>query len=252
MADVPKGGDLMPLLDHFRPPLASRRHWESFHSGWAYEMARWLNRTLIPAGYLAEPVVTLGTQLQVDVAAFDEREEPTRPNDSAGGTATALQTWAPPDTALTMPAIFPDDIEVQIFQTEGGSHLVAAVELVSPRNKDRPEARRGFAAKCAAYLQRGIGLVVADIVTTRQQNLHDELADLLGQPPAPRYPTDSLLYVVAYRPSGREGVGQIELWPIDLTLGLALPTVPLALRNGPTVPLDLETTYMDTRQSLGV
>jgi hypothetical protein len=230
MVDVPKGGDLMPLLDHFRPPLASRRHWESFHSGWAYEMARWLNRTLIPAGYLAEPVVTLGTQLQVDVAAFDE----------------------PPATTLTMPAIFPDDIEVQVFQTEGGSRLVAAVELVSPRNKDRPEARRGFAAKCAAYLQRGIGLVVADMVTTPRQNLHDELADLLGQSPAPLYPTDSLLYVVAYRPSGRGGVGQIEVWPFDLTLGQALPTVPLALRDGPTVPLDLETTYQDTRQSLGV
>jgi hypothetical protein len=242
----------MPLLDHFRPPLASRRHWESFQSGWAYEMARWLNRTLIPAGYLAEPVVTLGTQLQVDVAAFDEQEEAVRTTGSEGGTATVVQTWAPPATTRTMPAIFPDDLEVQVFQTEGGSRLVAAVELVSPRNKDRPEARRGFAAKCAAYLQRGIGLVVVDMVTTRQQNLHNELVDLLGQPPAPRYPTDSLLYVVAYRPSGRGGEGQIELWPFDLTLSQALPTVPLALRNGPTVPLDLETTYQDTRQSLGL
>src|SRR5262249_49862089 len=150
--------------------LAPRRHWESFDFGWAYEMARWLNRTLIPAGYLAEPVVTLGTQLQVDVATFDEQEEQGRINGSEGGTAIALRTWAPPTTTLTIPAIFPDDIEVQVFQTEGGSRLVAAVELVSPRNKDRPEARRNFAAKCAAYLQRGVGLIVADIVTTRQQN----------------------------------------------------------------------------------
>lgn len=242
----------MPLLDHFRPPLASRRHWESFYSGWAYEMARWLNRTLIPAGYLAEPVVTLGTQLQVDVAAFDEREEPGRSDDSAGGTAVARQTWASPAATLTMPVLFPDDIEVQVFRTEGGSRLVAAVELVSPRNKDRPEARRGFAAKCAVYLQRGVGVVVVDIVTTQQANLHNELADLLGPPPAPSYPTDAPLYGVAYRPSGRGGVGQIELWPFDLTLGQALPTVPLALRAGPTVPLDLETTYQDTRQGLGV
>jgi len=24
----------MPLLDHFHPPLAPRRHWESFHVDW--------------------------------------------------------------------------------------------------------------------------------------------------------------------------------------------------------------------------
>jgi hypothetical protein len=24
----------MPLLDHFHPPLAPRRHWESFHVNW--------------------------------------------------------------------------------------------------------------------------------------------------------------------------------------------------------------------------
>lgn len=241
----------MPLLDHFRPPLASRHHWESFHTGWAYEMARWLNRTLIPAGYLAEPVVTLGTQFQLDVATFADQVEPAL-DGSEGGTATVRQTWAPPATALTMPAIFPDDIEVRVFQTEGGSRLVAAVELVSPRNKDRPEARRSFAAKCAAYLQRGIGLVLVDIVTTRQQNLHDELIDLLGQPAALAWPTGSVLYVAAYRPSGHGGAGQIEVWPLDLTLGQALPTAPLALRNGPTVPVDLETTYQDTRQGLGM
>jgi hypothetical protein len=123
----------MPLLDHFRPPLASQRHWESFHAGWAYEIAGWLNRILIPAGYLAEPVVTIGTQLQVDVASFDHQEGQSQANGPGGGTATALQTWAPPVTTLLMPAIFPDDIEVQVFETEGGSRLVGAIELVSPR-----------------------------------------------------------------------------------------------------------------------
>jgi len=44
---------------------------------------------------------------------------------------------------------------------------VAAIELVSPGNKDRPETCRLFAAKCVAYLTRGIGLVVIDIVTER-------------------------------------------------------------------------------------
>jgi 3-isopropylmalate/(R)-2-methylmalate dehydratase large subunit len=65
-------------------------------------------------------------------------------------------------------------------QGKGGrTHLVspatAAVELRSPRNKDRPESRRAFGAKSAAYLQRGIGLITVDIVSSRQFNLHNEL-----------------------------------------------------------------------------
>src|SRR5205085_725706 len=67
--------------------------------------------------------------------------------------------------SLVMPAVFPDDIEVQVFATTAGATLVAAIELVSPGNKDREEARRAFAAKCAGYLTRGVGLVVVDVVT---------------------------------------------------------------------------------------
>jgi len=36
----------MPLLDHFRPPLAPRRHWESFHVNWAGASANALNESL--------------------------------------------------------------------------------------------------------------------------------------------------------------------------------------------------------------
>ena len=32
-------------------------------------------------------------------------------------------------------------------------HLVAAIEIVSPSNKDRPESRRAFVAKVAALLK---------------------------------------------------------------------------------------------------
>ena len=71
--------------------------------------------------------------------------------------------------------MFPDDIEVQVFATVTGATLVGAIELVSPGNKDRPETRRAFAAKCVSYLTRGIGLIVVDIVTNRLANLHNEV-----------------------------------------------------------------------------
>jgi hypothetical protein len=78
------------------------------------------------------------------------------------------EAWAPPTPAVIIPTSFPDEIEVQVFGQSGGTYLVGAVELVSPGNKDRPETRRAFAAKCSSYLQLGIGLVVVDVVTERR------------------------------------------------------------------------------------
>src|SRR5438034_1145937 len=76
-------------------------------------------------------------------------------NGPAVGTITA-PTWAPPAPARTLPSIFPDNFEVRVFATAAGMTLVGAIELVSPANKDRPESRRAFAAKCASYLYHGI------------------------------------------------------------------------------------------------
>ncbi len=57
-----------------------------------------------------------------------------------------------------MPATFPRRYAVEIHATEGGRTLVGALELASPGNKDRASKRRLFAARCAAYLARGVGL----------------------------------------------------------------------------------------------
>ncbi|HEV3204003.1 MAG TPA: DUF4058 family protein, partial [Gemmataceae bacterium] len=181
----------MPLLDHFHPPLSSTRHWESFHSAWATEIMRTLNRNVLPPGYFAEAQVHVGSRVEIDVPAFQEGTGTLETNGSAGG--LALETWAPPVTSLIMPAVFPDEIEVQVYSTATGATLVAAIELISPGNKDRAETRRAFAAKCAAHLQMGIGLVMVDVVTERNANLHDDLIRLIEQADAFRFPRPTLL-----------------------------------------------------------
>ncbi len=134
---------------------------------------------------------------------------------------------------------------MEILSTEGGRTLVAAVELVSPGNKDRPAKRRLFAAKCAAYLSRGVGLVVLDVVTSRQANLHNELADLLMLDPEFRMTAGQSLYAVAYRPVRTEDAEKIEVWPSELVMGQSLPTVPLSLGAELCVPVDLEAAYRE-------
>jgi hypothetical protein len=234
----------MPLLDHFHPPVSERRSWEGFHGLWAAALVEKLNQDILADEYFADMQVHIGSQVEVDIATLTESR-------SAGqqGSATATApAWAPPATSLIAPTVFPDDVEVQVFSTVTGATLVGAIELVSPGNKDRPETRRAFAAKCVSYLTRGIGVIVVDIVTNRLANLHNEIMEWLGHGEPFRMPPAAVTYAVAYRPSRQSSGDQIEMWPTHLTLGQPLPVLPLALRNAGAVPVDLEATYSEARQ----
>jgi hypothetical protein len=236
----------MALLDHFHPPVSERRSWEGFHGLWAAALVEKLNRDILADEYFADMQVHIGSQVEVDIATLAESGP--KGQRSAAATATAAPAWAPPATELVLPTVFPDEIEVRVFATVTGATLVGAIELVSPGNKDRPETRQAFAAKCVSYLTRGIGLIVVDIVTNRLANLHNEVIGLLG-PGEPFLLASSMTtYAVAYRPSRQPSGDQIEVWPRPLLLGQPLPILPLALRNAGVVPVDLEETYTEARE----
>jgi hypothetical protein len=239
----------MPLLDHFKPPLLGRRHWESLHALWLSELVGSLNRGILPERYFAEAQVHVGGHVEVDLASFHDDPDPiSNGSNGNGGVAVAVQTCSPPLTITSLPLVFPDDIELQVYSTDGGPTLVGAVELISPGNKDRPEARLAFAAKCANYLNQGIGLVIIDIVTDRLANLHNELIELMRQDAAHRFPSASSLYAVSYHPARLPTrVEQARVSFYELAIDKPLPTLPLPLRGGPTVPLYLESAYMEAR-----
>jgi hypothetical protein len=237
----------MPLLDHFRPPLSTRfPRCESFHSFWAVGIAEYLNR-LMPRRYVAAVHTHLGSQVEADVAEFERPVVPEdEPRNGAGG--VAVETWAPPVATMVIPAIFPDDLEVQVLDEVEDGRVVAVVELVSPRNKDRAESRRAFGAKCAAYLQRGIGVVTVDTVTSRQFNLHNDFVQVMALEERFALPAEVLLSAIAYRPARREATNEIDIWAVPLTVGGTLPVLPLAIKGSRAVPLDLEATYTNARQ----
>jgi uncharacterized protein DUF4058 len=238
----------MPLLDHFHPPLSDELSaWESFHSFWAVSIGGHLNR-MLPRRFRALVQTHLSSAVESDVLEYEQSIEKGNGPGEGGAGGVALQTWAPPATRIIAPALFPDDFEVQIHEQRGGYRLVAVVELVSPGTKDRAESRRAFAVKCAAYLQRGIGVIAVDVVTERHCNLHNEMAALLSWAEPLRMPADSFLYAIAYRPVRRQEKNEIDLWPVPLAIGSPLPLLPLALKGSRLVPLDLETTYMTARE----
>src|SRR5947209_20086458 len=169
----------MPLLDHFNPSLNRTHPWRSFHGAGAAAMARLLNQGVLPPGYYAVPLVDRDGPIETDVAALREHEAPV----PAGGPA-APQPWTPPAPGLALAVELPaaDAVEVQVFADDGDPRLTAAIELLSPRNKDCPQARQAFAVKCVGYLQQGCSIVVVDTVTTRRADLNAAILSLLGVP----------------------------------------------------------------------
>ena len=62
----------------------------------------------------------------------------------------------------------------------------------------------------------------------------------------------SALYTVSYRPVLRGDADQIDVWPVAMTLGQPLPTVPLPIKGYGVIPLDLESAYSDARRRLRI
>ncbi len=231
----------MPLRDHFHLPLRGLCTWESFHSAWANEIMRQLNKTL-PQGYVARPNVKLGVDVEADVGTLEQtgHDESVK---EGGGVATVV--WAPSRPTLSVAVDFHhlDVFEVQVHR-EGGLEMVAAIELVSPRNKDRQTARRHFAAKCAAYLQAGVSVILVDVVTGRKENLYAVLLDQLALPQDDNGQSD--LYAVACRTAPPDEPARLETWVAPLALGSLLPTLPLWLEVDLAIPLNLEQSYEAT------
>lgn len=206
-----------------------------------------LNRKL-PQRYVAEPRVHLGSSIELDVATYeeDELESP------SVGTATAI--WSPPRPTLAVATDLPemDEYEVRVFDTKSGRRLVAAVEIVSPSNKDRPEHRRAFVAKCAALIQNRVCVAIVDLVTTRTSDLYGDLLELLGQTDSILADEPSPLYAVFCRWARVGDAWQLQTWRYPLRLGQPLPTLPLWLAENLAVPLELELSYEETCRILRI
>lgn len=234
----------MPLLDHFHPPLSRTHPSRGFLGAWAAVMARLLNAGVLPPGYYAVPFLDRDGPVEIDVAALREF-------DPAGGMDGA-RPWAPdaPGLAVAVEWSTGDDVRVEVFADDGDPRLAAAVELVSPSDKDRPRSREAFADECAGYLRRGCGVVVVDVVTTRRAELHDDLLAALGADRCPTAP--AALSAVSYRAIGRDAEGRLLAWPASLGVGQPLPTVPLWLGADLAVPLDLEASHAAACEDLRI
>ncbi|MBV9123857.1 MAG: DUF4058 family protein [Planctomycetes bacterium] len=244
----------MPLRDHFRPPVWKQASWEGLHGMWPATMVLQLTKVL-PPEFSAEPRAHLGSYFEIDVCAYEEEEQvpvtSTTPQEN-GGVATA--TWAPPEPTLTLETELSEqyEYEVLVYDQDRGRILVAAVEIVSPANKDRPENRRAFVAKCAALLQQRVGVSIVDLVTTRQFNLYTDLLELISKKDPAFGPTPSHIYGATIRGRKVRQRPRLDIWAYPLVVGRPLPTLPIWLNEDLAVSLDLEQSYEETCRALRI
>ena len=242
----------MPLRDHFRSPLDDVRSWDGVHGMWPAMIVQHLVK-ILPEEYFAEPQVHLGTLFEVDIGTFCEQSESSRDGGTEIGNL-AVATYAPPQPTLTLEPRLPnqDVYEVRIYDSRRKRRMVAAIEIVSPSNKDRPESRNTFVSKVATLLQHGISVSIVDIVSTLDFNLYAELLSfvhgvdpVLGDEPPPTY--------AATARTRFEGERRLmDMWYHPLPIGQTLPTLPIWLEPNLAISLDLESSYEETCRTLRI
>jgi Protein of unknown function (DUF4058) len=243
----------MPLRDHFRPPTSQTASWEGFHGQLPAVIVQQLRKQL-PIGYVSEPRVHSGSQVEIDVATF-EKDDPTLPGmTGSGGGGVATAVWAPARPSVEVETTLPDfdEYEVRVYDATRGRTLVAAIEIVSPANKDRPEHRNAFVGKCAALLQKGVAVSIVDLVTVRHFNLYAEVLAFVGHsdPTLGDPPPDTYATSCRWVKKGKRTI--LEAWSHTMTVGQPLPTLPLWLTETRSVPLDLEKSYEQACEDLSI
>ena len=240
----------MPLRDHFRSPVNNTHSWDEVHGQWPGEIVRDLAK-ILPAGFRATPKVHLGSPFEVDVSTYDLDSRYTDSGD--GGTATLTQTALAPTLVAEANLSEPDEYEVRIYDTERGRTLVAAIEIVSPSNKDRPASRELFVGKVASLLQQNVCVLLVDLVSVRQANLYAELLTFLSCTDPQLTAPPPHMYAVALRFRKRlKRRPLLDAWFYPMVIGQPLPTLPIWLTPDLHVTLPLETSYEETCGVLGI
>jgi hypothetical protein len=228
----------MPLHD-----WTDRSGWEGVHHLWITELLRWVKPRL-PEGYRAyigsAPLVAVGApperpDVSVRRWAEEQGQPPTVAAVAPGATETPLDE---PDEEIAVPAL---DASTALYIERQG-RLVSAIELVSPRNKDRPVARATYLARYVGYLLEGVHLLLVDV---HRRPLNFSFADAIAQELQVRQPPCPPPLAVSYRVGEPAASGGriLATWRRPLVVSQPLPVMVLPLTVETAIRIDLEHTY---------
>jgi hypothetical protein len=228
---------VMPLHD-----WTNDAGWDGFHMLWITHLFHAIKPRL-PDEFRAY----LGSVPSLSVAAATERPD------------VAVRHWLAEPTVETVAsthngsdgAIEEPDVEVATITLEPQQalyvayrgRLVAALELISPRNKDRATAREHYLSRYLGYLLEGAHVLLVDV---HRRPLNFSFADALAQELHIEQPPTAAPLAMAYRVGEPAATGGrlLGIWRRPLKVGAVLPTVPLPLTIRAGIKVNLEETYM--------
>jgi Protein of unknown function (DUF4058) len=220
-----------------------RPGWEGMHHLWTTELLRWIKPRL-PEGYRAfigaAPVLAIGAPRgRPDVAVHDWPPKPLLgPGPQALDVRYSSENECAPDVELAVATLDPNTA----LWVEKQGRLVAAVELISPRNKDRESARETYLTRYLGYLLESVNLLLVDVHRCPIGfSFAERIAQELSIDQSPLPPPLAVSYRVGE--SAPTGGSYLAIWRRSLEVGSNLPTLPLPLTMHATVWVDLERTY---------
>jgi len=191
----------------------------------------------LPAGFRAYlgsgPAVAVGAPAARPDVSVRAQEAGTQDTSAAGAAGEE------PDIEVAVAAIDP----APALFVERDGRLVAAVELVSPRNKDRPVARATYLSRYAGYLIEGVHLLLVDVHRRPADfSFVDGIAEELRIDNQPSLPPPMAASYRVGEPAATGG-RLLAIWRRPLAPGERLPTLPLPLQVDLAIPVNLEATY---------
>jgi hypothetical protein len=212
------------------------RGWSGVHTLWMTELLRWVKPRL-PPGFRAN----LGNAPTVTVDLPDDNEPDMAVRAFPDEPPTVAPTAEPTEPDIEV-ATLTLDPQISLFVTWEG-RLIAAVELISPRNKDRPSARAHYTARYAGYLMGSAHLLLIDVHPRPARfSFADRIAAELE---IPGFRPLATPHAIAYRVGEPAAAGgrMVGIWRRPLAVGQPLPTIPLPITLEADVIVDLDQTY---------
>ncbi len=239
--EAERGEQIMPMHDWTRVEAGIFHH---FHHDWITEIARTLNRGILPADYYAlaeQHAAGFGPDVLALQGAHGSDDGDGTDGDasySGGGVLLAAPKLQP--TAETDMAFYRRKQSTLAVRHVSGDRIVAMIEIVSPGNKGGRNALRAFVEKAAELLDKGIHLLILDPHPPGRRDphgIHGEIwEEIAGQEYAA--PNDKPLTLAAY-----ESGLSVRAYVIHLGVGDALSDMPLFLEPEKAVMVPLEATY---------
>ena len=242
----------MPIHDWSRVDAGIFHH---FHHGWIEEIARALNRGVLPSEYYAmaeqhtshfgPDVLTLNAGAQ---AERHDADVETRGDRSGGIDAGVI--------VATPKARLAGETDLEFYRRKqnvvavrhvSGDRLVAIVEIVSPGNKSGRAYFRKFVDKVLELLSQDIHLLILDLIPPTRSDpngIHGAIWEALTEVEY-EAPAGKPLTLAAY-----ESEAGVRAFVEAVAVGDTLPEMPLFLRAGGHVPVALEATYQSAWEAV--